>query len=256
MTLPALFVSHGAPTFALEPRQLGPALRELAQSLPQPRAVLVLSPHWITQGLAVSAAEQPATIHDFGGFPRALYQLHYPAPGAPWLAQAVREVVGQAVQVLPQQGLDHGAWVPLMHLYPAAEVPVAQISLPVSATPASLFALGQALAPLRDQGVLILATGSLTHNLYHFNPASEAVLPYAQAFVDWVADALARGDLDALLDYRRQAPGAAEAHPTEDHFLPLFFALGAGGVAGVKRIEGGIWHGMLGMDTYIFGEGA
>lgn len=253
--LPALFVSHGAPTFALAPRDLGERLTELAAGWPRPRAVLVLSPHWVTRGLAVSTATQPETIHDFGGFPRPLYDLQYPAAGAPWLAERVQALLPDVALTAPARGLDHGAWVPLRYLYPQADVPVAQISLPWPTTPQALYALGQALAPLRSEGVLLLATGSLTHNLYHFDPDNLTVLPYAQAFVDWVADALARGDLDALLDYRRQAPGAAEAHPTDDHFLPLFFALGAGGLAGVQRIEGGIWYGMLGMDSYVFGEG-
>src|SRR5450830_1480111 len=205
--LPALFVSHGAPLFALEPGDTGPALSRLGAELRsnQPlRGVVVLSPHWMSQGLRVMTGGQPATWHDFGGFPRPLYALQYPAPGDPALADEVLRLLqaaGLPAQADAQRPYDHGAWVPLMHLFPQAEV----------------LALGQALAPLRDQGVLLLGSGSMTHNLSEFFGGEREPAPYVGAFSRWVESALERGELPALLDYRRQAPHAQRAHPTEDH---------------------------------------
>src|SRR5450830_951652 len=244
--LPALFVSHGAPLFALEPGDTGPALSRLGAELRsnQPlRGVVVLSPHWMSQGLRVMTGGQPATWHDFGGFPRPLYALQYPAPGDPAQADA-------------QRPYDHGAWVPLMHLFPQADVPVVQLSLPATAGPAEVLALGQALAPLRDQGVLLLGSGSMTHNLSEFFGGEREPAPYVGAFSRWVESALERGELPALLDYRRQAPHAQRAHPTEDHFLPLFFALGAGGSAASRPryVSREVMHSMLAMDALTLEE--
>src|SRR5450830_945409 len=186
--LPALFVSHGAPLFALEPGDTGPALSRLGAELRsnQPlRGVVVLSPHWMSQGLRVMTGGQPATWHDFGGFPRPLYALQYPAPGDPALADEVLRLLqaaGLPAQADAQRPYDHGAWVPLMHLFPQADVPVVQLSLPATAGPAEVLALGQALAPLRDQGVLLLGSGSMTHNLSEFFGGEREPAPYVGAF--------------------------------------------------------------------------
>lgn len=260
--LPALFVSHGAPLFALEPGQTGPALARLGTELRSRvplRGVVVLSPHWMSQGLRVMTGGQPATWHDFGGFPRPLYALQYPAPGDPALADEVLRLLQAAgMQALAdaQRPFDHGAWVPLMHLLPQADVPVVQLSLPVMAGPAEVLALGQALAPLREQGVLLLGSGSMTHNLSEFFGGEREPAPYVGAFSRWVESALERGDLPALLDYRRQAPHAQRAHPSEDHFLPLFFALGAaGGAASRPRyVSREVMHSMLAMDALTLEE--
>jgi len=260
-TLPALFVSHGAPTFAIDPGVAGPKLAALGRGLPRPRAVLMISPHWMTRGgVAVTASARPETLHDFGGFAQALYELQYPAPGAPELAAQVVERLGRAGIVAAldaQRGLDHGAWVPLMHLLPEATVPVIQVSLPYPCDAAAALRLGQALAPLREEGVLIVGSGSLTHNLYEFRRHHGGDEAYVRAFANWVREALRQGDPQALLDYRRLAPDAERAHPTEEHFLPLLVALGArlDGDA-LTVIDGGIAHGVLSMDAYLFGEAA
>lgn len=261
-SLPALFVSHGAPLFALEPGDTGPALTRLGAELRrrQPvRGVVVLSPHWMSQGLRVMTGGQPATWHDFGGFPRPLYALQYPAPGDPALAEAVLQrlqAAGLPAQSDAQRPFDHGAWVPLMHLFPQADVPVVQLSLPATAGPAEVLALGQALAPLRDEGVLLLGSGSMTHNLAEFFGGEREPATYVGAFSRWVELALERGDLPALLDYRRQAPHAQRAHPTEDHFLPLFFALGAGGAAASRPryVSREVMYSMLAMDALTLEE--
>jgi len=259
MTLPTLFISHGSPMFAVEPGRLGPQLGRLGERLPRPRAVLVLSPHWVSHGVEVQAAAAPATIHDFGGFPAVLYTLSYPAPGAPDLAREVVALLvrgGIAASPTTSGGLDHGAWVPLRHLYPAADVPVLQVSQPLTRDPRVLFALGQALAPLREAGVLIVGSGSLTHNLQDFRGGGADA--YAAEFAEWVWQTLASGDLEALLDYRVRAPHARRAHPTDEHFLPLYFALGAAGPdrGSVTRLEGGVRCGAISMDSFVFGHRA
>ena len=259
MTLPSLFISHGSPEFALAPGQLGATLRQLGERLPRPRAVLVLSPHWMTRRLEVQSGLVPATVHDFGGFSPALYDLHYPAPGAPAVAaEVIRLLTAQGLNAEANDlvGRDHGTWVPLLHLYPAADVPVLQLSAPPSDQPEVLLALGRALAPLRQQGVLVIGSGGLTHNLYDFRSAAPVgeVQPYVQPFADWVAARIAAGDLAALLDYRTLAPDAERAHPSNEHFLPLFFAIGAAGDdwQNAQRLPGGISDRVLAMDSFVF----
>jgi 4,5-DOPA dioxygenase extradiol len=237
--LPTLFVSHGSPMFALNPGQTGPALRDYGETLRHSgglKAVVVMSPHWMARQPAVMFHPHPDTWHDFGGFPEPLYHLQYPAPGSVALAQKVLERL-QAAGMRPvadaQRPFDHGAWVPLMHLLPQADVPVVQVALPAGFGPAEAYALGAALSDLRQQGVLLVGSGSMTHNLQAFfsgRPALEAPpAPYVQAFSRWVEARLLAHDLAAMLDYRAQAPAAAQAHPTDEHFLPLYFALGAAG---------------------------
>lgn len=227
-----LFISHGAPTLALEPGVTGELLAGLGQTLPRPRAILVVSAHWDTRTPRVSTAAQPETIHDFGGFPAAMYQIQYPAAGAPALAQQVQALLGESdtkVELDPARGLDHGAWVPLMLMYPEADIPVTQLSIQSHAGAAAHFALGQQLAALQADGVMLLCSGAITHNLQDFftSDREAAVLDYVPAFSDWMAQHIAAGDTEALLDYRRLAPAATRAHPHEDHLLPLFVALGA-----------------------------
>ncbi len=262
--LPALFVSHGAPLFAIEAGDTGPALTRWGQALrarfPGLRGVVILSPHWMAPSIEVMAGAAPATWHDFGGFPSALYALRYPAPGAPALAEevlALLHAAGLAAQGNAQRPFDHGAWVPLMHLFPAADVPVVQVALPVAAGPAQAYAMGAALRSLRAQGVLVAGSGSMTHNLREFVGGVPAPAPYVQPFSRWVEDAIGRQDLPALLDYRRQAPHAQRAHPTQEHFLPLFFALGAAGEgwqAGYLSRE--VMYGMLAMDSFALDAAA
>lgn len=256
--VPSLFVSHGAPLFAVEAGETGPALTRWGQALrlqfPDLRGVVVMSPHWMADTPQVMTGAQPATWHDFGGFPPALYRLQYPAPGSPALAQevlALLQAAGTAAQSDAQRPFDHGAWVPLLHLFPQADVPVVQLALPVNAGPAEVYALGAALRGLRRQGVLLMGSGSMTHNLREFFGGEREPAPYVLEFSRWVEAALVRGDLKALLDYRSQAPHAERAHPTEDHFLPLFFALGAAGGNGHPDYIGReVVHGMLAMDAF------
>lgn len=260
--LPTVFVSHGAPTFALEPGSAGAALAALGRSLPTPRAVLVVSPHWMTPAPQVATTAQPETIHDFGGFPSALYRLQYPVQGHPVLAQRALDLLAEAgwqPRAHNLRGLDHGAWVPLMHLYPQADVPVFQVSLPARLGAEGAWALGQALAPLADEGVLIVGSGSLTHNLYEVRFGETQADAYAREFADWVGAAASRGDATALRHALAQAPHAGRAHPTDEHFLPLLVAAGAAGAAGsplppARILQGGVEHGVLAMDGYVFGQ--
>jgi len=252
----ALFVSHGSPMFAVEPGLLGPNLQRIGRALSAVAAVLVVSPHWQTRGVQVMATAAPSTIHDFGGFPQALYQLQYTPPGAPALAADAARLLadaGFAVALDATRGLDHGAWVPLRYLFPHADVPVFQVSLPVGMDAASALRLGQALAPLRERGVLVIGSGSLTHNLYEFRQHVRDP-EYAQAFADWVRDAVLRRDVEALVDYRRRAPQAVRAHPSEEHFLPLLVALGASDASDrAQPVAGGMTHAVLSMDSFGFG---
>lgn len=257
-TIPSLFISHGAPTFAIEPGLAGAQLRALGQVLAKPRAIVVVSPHWMTQGVAITATDRPETVHDFGGFPRELYALQYQAPGSPEVAARVQQQLQS--QCIParldaRRGLDHGAWVPLLHLYPDADIPVIQVSLPYDTDEAKAFALGQALAPLGQEGVLVIGSGSLTHNLYEFRSGEVEAASYAQEFSAWVRQAVLDGDTARLLQTLAAAPHAARAHPTTEHFLPLLVAAGSASTASlVTVLDGGIRHGVLAMESYVFGQ--
>lgn len=255
--LPSLFVSHGAPSFALEPGIAGPALTALGRALPRPEAVLVVSPHWMTPTPRVGTSMQPETIHDFGGFDPALYQIAYPVCGHAALAQHALEqlnAAGWRAQADERRGLDHGAWVPLLHLFPQADIPVFQVSLPSHLDADRAWAFGQALAPLRDDGVLIVGSGSLTHNLYEFRATHGHDEAYVAAFAAWVREAVEQGDGARLRRTLDDAPDARRAHPTAEHFWPLLVAAGAAdGMLPAQVIEGGIVHGMLAMDSYAFG---
>ncbi len=257
--LPTLFISHGSPMFALEPTQAGPLLRQLGEQLPRPRAVLVLSPHWMTPGVRVGFSAQPETVHDFGGFPAPLYAIQYPAPGAPDVAARALTLLREAgwnAAPAPEQGLDHGAWVPVRQMYPQADVPVLQVSMPHDLDPAGAVRLGRALAPLAGEGVLIVGSGSLTHNLYEFRGAVDAPgAPYVKEFVTWARSAVQRRDEAGLVNFLSAAPHAQRAHPTIEHYLPLPFAFGASAAdAPAHVLDGGIDYGMLSMDSYLFGQ--
>jgi 4,5-DOPA dioxygenase extradiol len=258
MRLPAVFLSHGAPTLAVEDGTDTRAWAVLARELPKPEAILVISAHWDTDRPVVSAAPRPETIHDFYGFPRELYEQRYPAPGAPDLAcRAASLIVGTALpcDIDPDRGLDHGAWVPLKWMYPGADIPATQLSVQSHRGPRHHHDIGRALAPLRDEGVLILASGGIVHNLrdleWHMRGVREPS-GWARDFNEWIAARVATNAVDELVDYRKLAPNAPRSHPTEEHFDPFFVALGAGGIP-AKRLELGFDLGSLGMDGYVFG---
>jgi 4,5-DOPA dioxygenase extradiol len=251
-----LFISHGAPTFAMAPGKLGPLLTATGQALARPRAIVVVSPHWMTRDVRVTTTTQPETIHDFGGFPQALYEIQYAAPGAPDIAEGVighLQAAGWTVQADPQRGLDHGAWVPLSYLFPDASVPVIQVSLPHHLEPQMAYALGQSLSALRDQGILIIGSGSMTHNLYEVQFNSTQAAHYAAEFSEWIKQTVCHQDHASLIHTFELAPHARRAHPTIEHFLPLLVAAGAAGQsAEVTCLDGGIEHGVLSMDSYVF----
>jgi len=258
MKMPVLFVSHGAPTLPIEPGETGAAWRELGEQLPKPSSILMISAHWGSRIPTVSRAVQPETIHDFSGFPAELYKLQYPAPGAPEMAQAAVLVLQQAgipVEMDDARGLDHGAWVPLSLMYPKADIPVTQLSLQPDKDPAWHIALGRALRPLREQGVLIVGSGSITHNLRAIfkHPHGAPVPDWVAEFCDWMAQRIEAGDIDALSAYRILAPHAVQNHPTDEHLLPLFVALGAADkIAGAKHLNHVMTYGFLAMDMWLF----
>lgn len=225
----------------------------------RPDAIVVATAHFDAPGPTLTATPAPATIHDFRGFPEALYRLRYPAPGDPALARRAAALLtdaGFAPRLDAARGIDHGAWTPLMLMAPAADIPVVQLSVDSRRDAGWHFAVGKALAPLRDENVLILGSGSLTHNLHDFfgkaRAPDDAPEPYAEAFAAWVQEAVAAGDIDALLDWERRAPFARRNHPTPEHFLPLFVALGAGAGGLGRRLHGSFSHGILAMDAYSF----
>jgi 4,5-DOPA dioxygenase extradiol len=262
MSLPSLFISHGAPDLPISEcpaysflSQLG---EKLAVQFPKPKAILVISPHWMTSVPTLSTAPQMRAIHDFGGFPQALYQLCYDAKG---LGADLHRAIAKGIQsaqlpmaVDPTRGLDHGAWVPLLLMYPDAQIPVAQLSLPAYWTAAQLLVLGKTLAFLREEGVLILASGSVTHNLGAFGGRSlNSPMPdWVKGFEQWLIAAVEKGDIEKLLNYQ-QAPYAQENHPSPEHLLPLFIALGAGGERAGKLLHRSTTYGILSMAAFSFG---
>lgn len=253
--LPSLFISHGSPMLALEPGASGPALARLAAALPRPKAIVVVSAHWESDVLRVASHPRPDTWHDFGGFPAALFAVQYPAPGEPLLAERLAGLLSAAglpASLDPQRPFDHGTWVPLSLMYPQADIPVVQISLPSPLGPAYQEQVGQALAGLREEGMLLIGSGSITHNLRELDwrAGPESVTPWAVAFRDWMVARLQANDTAALHDYRRQAPFALRNHPTDEHLLPLYFARGAGQRFTVAHQ--GFTLGALGMDIYRF----
>jgi 4,5-DOPA dioxygenase extradiol len=263
MGLPALFVSHGAPDLPIRDGAVMEFLKGLHLQLPKPKAILVISAHWNSAEPIVSLATQPQTIYDFSGFPEAIYRLSYPAPGAPELGNRVIHLLNEAgfpCQGHPSRGLDHGAWTPLILAYPDADIPVTQLSIQPRAGVLHHYRLGQALAALRSEGVLIFASGSLTHNLWAIEGGYDAPpLDWVRVFDEWIAERVADKDWNALLNYRQVAPYAAENHPTDEHLLPFFVALGAGDAIPFRerfaigmRLHHSFTYGALSMAAYSF----
>jgi 4,5-DOPA dioxygenase extradiol len=250
-----LFVSHGSPMLALDPGEVGKFWGHLAATFPRPGAVLCVSAHWNTVGPAVSAAAQPTTIHDFYGFPEPLYRQKYVTPGAPDLARRVSMLLseaGIAHGIDPERGLDHGAWVPLRSFYPAG-IPVVQLAVQPQRDARFHCAIGRALAKLGDEDVLILGSGGATHNLREMDFAEGPPPPWARDFDEWLAETLAAGREEEFLDWQSRAPQARRAHPSPEHFLPIFVAYGAAGPAArAERLWQGFSVGSLSMAAYRF----
>jgi 4,5-DOPA dioxygenase extradiol len=223
--MPVLYLSHGAPPLADDARWTDELARWSAD-LPKPEAILMVSAHWEEAPLSIGATRRVPLVYDFWGFPERYYKVRYDAPGAPDLAADVRKII-PGVHQDEARGLDHGAYVPLVEMYPDADVPVLQMSMP-TLDPEKLFEVGRSLAPLRDQGVLIVGSGFTTHNLRELRPQPDAAPPeWSAEFDEWAERAVTGGDIDALLDFRDKAPAARIAHPRTEHFAPLFVALGA-----------------------------
>jgi 4,5-DOPA dioxygenase extradiol len=228
--MPVIFAAHGAPVLLDDPLWV-PELDAWARAMPKPASILMVSAHWERRPTTLGATRPVPLVHDFYGFPAKYYRVTYSCPGAPGLAARVRGLLGRqkiAWADDEQRGLDHGAYVPLVAMYPAADVPVLQISMP-ALDPDELYVLGSALAPLREEGVLVIGSGFLTHNMrFAFRPGVPA---WAREFDQWVGDALLRFDVDALKNFRRRAPSAAQALPTWEHYAPLLVCAGAVGDA-------------------------
>lgn len=253
-TLPGLFISHGSPMLALEPEQIGPALHRLSINLPQPKAIVVMSAHWESDTLEVSTATRPETWHDFRGFPKELYQIRYPAAGEPQLAERILHLLQDAHMEAHANALrprDHGVWMPLLHLYPDAEIPVVQISLPRNMTAAQIYQIGQVLAVLREEQILLIGSGSITHNLAELSWSNDDVATpeWASSFRNWVVNHLVNDDFPAVLSWQ-DAPHVRRNHPTLEHLAPLFFAMGTGHRFSV--VHSSFSLGALGMDLYRF----
>ncbi|WP_392561914.1 class III extradiol ring-cleavage dioxygenase [Orbus sturtevantii] len=259
--LPVLFITHGSPMLAIEAGKTGPLLTKLGERLKKLpiKAVLVISAHWITRDNAMlTAAKNLTTIHDFGGFPKALYQLQYNAKGAPDIAKKIQSELSDEhihVELDLIRGLDHGAWIPLQYLFPKADVPVIQLSIPWPMDAEQAINFGKCLKKLRNQGILITTSGSMTHNLYDVGYDENQPLSYIKPFVDWVKNAVKNYDLNSMAHYRKLAPYAKEAHPTDEHFLPLIIALASSDEGElITELDGGITYQALAMNNYVFGH--
>lgn len=258
MTLESLFLSHGAPTLPLTDTPARRFLTELGSAIKEPKAILVVSAHWETAVPTVNAVSRNETIHDFGGFPRALYELQYPAPGSPPIAARVAELLHADdidCHVDRRRGLDHGAWVPLLLMYPKADIPVLQLSIQSHLGPEHHLRVGRALAPLRDEGVLVIGSGSLTHDLSEFrgHGPNDAAPDWVNQFADWMHDALSERRMEDLANYRTLAPFATRNHPTDEHLLPLYVAMGAAGeTLTAERLHASATYSVLRMDVYAF----
>jgi 4,5-DOPA dioxygenase extradiol len=268
--LPSIFVSHGSPMTALEPGAAGAFMQRLGVHIDaqfgRPKAILAVSAHTAARAPVLLAGARHEAIYDFGGFDPKLYTLRYDAPGAPDLARRVTELLSEAgvpVHVSPEGGLDHGNWTPLRYMYPDADLPVLPLAFVPMHSPAQQFALGEALAPLAAEGVLVLASGSITHNLRRVfeqglrGPVDRPEIAESAAFRHWMLERSAARDWDALFDYRARAPHAVDMHPTDEHLLPWYIAAGAGGRDHAPlRLHDSVTYGSLGMDAYAFGAQA
>ena len=254
--LPAVFVSHGAPDLSLHPSPARTFLSQLGK-LSKPQAILMISAHWGSDRPTIGKAEQPDTMHDFWGFDRRLYSIDYPARGAPQLAEKVVQLLedaGISSSSTPSRGLDHGTWNPLMLMYPSANIPVTQLSIQPRLTPSYHLQIGKILAPLRQEGILILASGSATHNLRDFGkyPLDAPPPAWVENFSQWLSTALQQKDESALLNYRQLAPYAKKNHPSEEHLLPMFVALGATESTNIVELHSSYTYGVLSMASYAF----
>jgi len=258
MTLPSIFISHGSPDLPLRHSPAREFLKQLGETIEKPKAILVISAHWNTDRPVVNGSIQPQTVHDFGGFPPELYQLNYPAIGNPQLAERINSLLRAAnftSQIVTNRGLDHGVWNPLILIYPDADIPVTQLSIQPHHDPAYHLRLGQAIAPLREKEVLILASGTATHNLWAMGKYSHDDLPpqWVSEFAEWLNQNVTEGNIDALLDYQQVAPYAQRNHPSPEHLLPLFVAIGAGGERPKAiQIHQSYTYGIFSMAAFAF----
>ena len=257
--LPTLFLSHGSPMLAVEDSPAGRFLDELGARIPWPRAIVVASAHFPNDRPTLGGHAQPHTVHDFGGFPEDLYRIVYPAPGEPALAGDIAARLsgaGLAARVRPGHGLDHGVWVPLRRMYPQADIPVVPLSVNPRGNAAEHLAVGRALAGLPEEGILVVGSGGFVHNLgaLDWQHPDAPLAPWAAEFSAWMHETLATGDQDALLDWQARAPQARMAHPTTEHLMPLFVALGAAGTGpGVDVLHRSHELGSLALDGFSFG---
>ncbi|MET0581031.1 MAG: class III extradiol ring-cleavage dioxygenase [Pseudoxanthomonas sp.] len=255
--LPSLFLSHGSPMMALEDSPSARFLDQLGASLPRPRAVVVASAHFLAHSPTVTTSPAPATIHDFGGFPRPLYEIQYPAHGASALAEEVARhlaAAGFEPQLDDRTGIDHGTWVPLRRMYPQADIPVVALSVNPAQTAAWHLQLGRALAPLREEGVLVIGSGGYSHNLRElaWQQADAPIYPWVAAFTEALSAKLLAGDVEGALDWQA-LPEARRNHPTTEHLYPLYVALGAGGEhARASRLHHAVQMGGMAMDAFAF----
>ncbi len=270
-TLPSIFVSHGSPMIALEPGEAGALMQRLGPAIDaafgRPKAVVSVSAHTAARAPVVLGAARHEAIYDFGGFDSRLNAMRYDAPGDPALAArmlARLQAAGIAARGVDEGGLDHGAWTALRYLYPDADIPIVPLAFVPGDSPEKQFALGAALAPLAKEGVLVLGSGSITHNLRRvfggggLHPdKTRPEIPESAAFRRWIADRATARDWDALFAYRTEAPHAADMHPTDEHLLPWYVAAGAGGRDDPPmRLHDSVTMGSLGMDAYAFGANA
>ena len=257
---PSLFISHGAPTLVLDASPARDFLERLGTQLERPKAILIISAHFDARNPTLTSGAAPRTIHDFGGFGPEMHAMQYPAPGDPGLAEraaAMLRASGLDAVTDGERGLDHGAWVPLKLAYPEADIPVVQLSISMNQSPEWHYRLGQAIAPLRDEGVLIIGSGGTTHNLRAFFTGSYKIdsdaPEWVTLFSEWVAEKVAANDRGALIEAVEQGPMARQNHPSMDHILPFFVALGAGGEGAGERLHQSTTYGVLAMDAHRFG---
>ena len=263
MTMPSVFISHGGPNVVTEPSQAKDFLEHLSDFTGRPRAIVIVSAHFETNGPVVVTDPAPGMIYDFGGFAPELYEMVYPAPGEPELAAEVAELLAGAgfnPRVAPERGYDHGTWTTMKLAFPEADIPIVQLSIDPSRDARYHYALGQALAPLREREVLLVGSGHITHNLrgifglMRFGKAGDPQMPNkVEAFTSWFAEKFAEGDREAILDWSSEAPFVRENHPTDEHLMPLFFAYGAGGETPVaERIHDSTQYGSFAWDSWKF----
>jgi 4,5-DOPA dioxygenase extradiol len=260
--IPSVFVSHGGPNIVIEPSEAHDYLATLADRLPKPKAIVIVSAHFETDGPVVVSDPEPGMIYDFGGFARELYEKIYPAPGAPELAKRIAGMLDEAglhPQIAPERGYDHGTWNPLILAYPEADIPVVQLSIDPNRDAAYHYALGAALGPLRHEGILLIGSGHITHNLravfasMRGGEAAPGMTDKVNGFTEWFAEQFVKGDRDAILDWRDRAPFVAENHPTDEHLMPLFFAYGAAGEgARAERAHNSRQYGFFAWDSWFF----